>query len=112
MIGVVATWILPSTLEDLLAIGLAGLAGYVALLNLPLRRAEAKSKLERVANNFIQVSTKHAVQAQHHKRLWHPIGVASLLVWRACIKATANPAFLGAVYLGGASWGHTLYTGS
>ena len=61
----VATWILPSTLEDLLAIGLAGLAGYVALLNLPLRRAEAKSKLERVANNFIQVRRHLAVQAQH-----------------------------------------------
>ena len=51
----VATWILPSTLEDILAIVLAGLAGYVALLNLPLRRAEAKAKLEKVANNFIQV---------------------------------------------------------
>ena len=50
-----ATWILPSTLEDILAIVLAGLAGYVALLNLPLRRAEAKAKLEKVANNFIQV---------------------------------------------------------
>ena len=55
MVGVVATWILPNTLEDILAIVLAGLAGYVALLNLPLRRAEAKGKLERVANNFIQV---------------------------------------------------------
>lgn len=55
VIGVVATWILPSTLEDILAIVLAGLAGYVALLNLPLRRAEAKAKLEKVANNFIQV---------------------------------------------------------
>ncbi len=57
-----ATWILPSTLEDLLAIGLAGLAGYVALLNLPLRRAEAKSKLERVANNFLQVRSQRALQ--------------------------------------------------
>lgn len=55
MVGVVATWILPNTLEDILAIVLAALAGYVALLNLPLRRAEAKGKLERVANNFIQV---------------------------------------------------------
>ena len=53
--GVVLTWVLPTTLEDALAIVLAGLAGYVALLNLPLRRAEAKAKLERVANNFIQV---------------------------------------------------------
>ena len=55
VIGIVATWILPSTLEDILAIVLAGLAGYVALLNLPLRRADAKAKLEKVANNFIQV---------------------------------------------------------
>ena len=55
LVGVVLTWILPTTLEDVLAIVLAGLAGYVALLNLPLRRAEAKAKLERVANNFIQV---------------------------------------------------------
>jgi hypothetical protein len=54
-VGVVLTWVLPTTLEDALAIVLAGLAGYVALLNLPLRRAEAKAKLERVANNFIQV---------------------------------------------------------
>ncbi|EIE21598.1 hypothetical protein COCSUDRAFT_30102 [Coccomyxa subellipsoidea C-169] len=54
LVGVVLTWILPTTLEDVLAIVLTGLAGYVALLNLPLRRAEAKAKLERVANNFIQ----------------------------------------------------------
>ncbi|BDA44834.1 probable transmembrane GTPase FZO-like, chloroplastic [Coccomyxa sp. Obi] len=53
-VGVVLTWILPNTLEDVLAIVLAGLAGYVALLNLPLRRGEAKAKLERVANNFIK----------------------------------------------------------
>ncbi len=53
--GVVLTWILPNTLEDVLAIVLAGLAGYVALLNLPLRRSEAKTKLERVANNFVKV---------------------------------------------------------
>ena len=49
------TTVLPSTLEDALALALAGLAGYVALLNLPLRRAEAKAKLERVATNFVQV---------------------------------------------------------
>ncbi len=59
----VATWILPSTLEDLPAIGLAGLAGYVALQNLPLRRAEAQSKLQKDANNFIQVSCQHALPA-------------------------------------------------
>ena len=61
VVGVVATWILPTTLEDVLAVTLAGLAGYVALLNLPLRRAEAKGKLEKVANNFIQVRSSLAV---------------------------------------------------
>ena len=64
MVGVVATWILPNTLEDILAVVLAGLAGYVALLNLPLRRAEAKGKLERVANNFIQVRNTSS-QSEH-----------------------------------------------
>ncbi|KAK9811735.1 hypothetical protein WJX72_009255 [[Myrmecia] bisecta] len=51
-LGVVGTAILPTTLEDLLALAVSGLAGYVAVLNLPLRRAEAKAKLEKVANNF------------------------------------------------------------
>ena len=54
-LGVLLTTVLPSTLEDVLALGLAGLAGYVALLNLPLRRAEAKAKLEKVAANFLRV---------------------------------------------------------
>ena len=54
-VGVLLTTVLPNTLEDVLALGLAGLAGYVALLNLPLRRAEAKAKLEKVAANFIRV---------------------------------------------------------
>ena len=55
LFGVVLTWVLPTTLEDLLAASLAGLAGYVALLNLPLKRAEAKNKLQRVADQFLQV---------------------------------------------------------
>ena len=73
MVGVVATWILPNALEDILAIVLAGLAGYVALLNLPLRRAEAKGKLERVANNFIQVKDMFS-QLEHGVRN-QPTGV-------------------------------------
>lgn len=68
-----ATWILPSTLEDILAIVLAGLAGYVALLNLPLRRADAKGKLEKVANNFIQVCIGR-----------DPISTYSRLTWICC----------------------------
>ena len=64
----VLTWILPNTLEDVLAIVLAGLAAYVALLNLPLRRGEAKAKLERVANNFIKVRPLPSLSGlgQHH----------------------------------------------
>jgi small GTP-binding protein len=48
-IGVVLTTVLPSTLEDLLALALAGAVGYASLLNLPLRRAEAKRKVEAAA---------------------------------------------------------------
>ena len=51
----VLTWVLPTTLEDLLAASLAGLAGYIALLNLPLKRADAKAKLQRTADGFLQV---------------------------------------------------------
>ncbi|KAK9804945.1 hypothetical protein WJX73_001658 [Symbiochloris irregularis] len=54
LFGVVLTWLLPTTLEDLLAASLAGLAGYVALLNLPLKRSEAKGKLQRSADAFLQ----------------------------------------------------------
>ena len=52
----VLTWVLPTGLEDVLAASLAGLAGYVALLNLPLKRGEAKAKLQKAANAFLQVS--------------------------------------------------------
>lgn len=45
-LGVILTSVLPTTLEDLLALGLSAAVGYASLLNLPLRRAEAKKKLE------------------------------------------------------------------
>ena len=51
--GVVLTWILPNGLEDFLALAVAGLAAYVGVLNLPLRRAEAKAKL-RTASSRLQ----------------------------------------------------------
>jgi cell division inhibitor SulA len=44
--------VLPTTWEDLLACGVSGLIGYLAILNLPLRRAETKAKVKRVAANF------------------------------------------------------------
>ena len=54
-LGVVATWFLPNSLEDLLALALAGAVGYASILNLPLRRREAKDRLEAVSSKFTQV---------------------------------------------------------
>jgi hypothetical protein len=45
-------------LEDALALGLAAAVGYLALLNLPLRRSEAKAKVERVAGNFAKARAR------------------------------------------------------
>lgn len=47
--GLLLTSVLPTTLEDLLALALAGAVGYASVLSLPLRRAEAKRKLEEAA---------------------------------------------------------------
>lgn len=54
-LGVVATWFLPTTLEDLLALALAASVGYASILNLPLRRREAKDRLDAVAEDYSQV---------------------------------------------------------
>ena len=53
--GIVLTTVLQNTVEDLLAIGVASLAGYISVLGLPQKRAAAKGKLERVAENFAKV---------------------------------------------------------
>jgi hypothetical protein len=50
--GFLATSWLPNTLEDVLALCLAGLASYVSVLNLPLRRSNIKAKVAKIANNF------------------------------------------------------------
>ena len=50
--GLLATSVLPNTLEDILALSLAGLASYVSVLNLPLRRSKIKSKVGTIATNF------------------------------------------------------------
>lgn len=47
-------------MEDLLALGIASLAGYISVLGLPQKRAAAKEKLQTVASNFAKVcSTWH-----------------------------------------------------
>jgi hypothetical protein len=48
-LGLLAASWLGSGLEDLLAVTVAGLAGYVSVLNLPLRRADIKAKVARAA---------------------------------------------------------------
>ena len=53
--GVVLTWVLPSTLEDLMALGLASMVGYMSVLNLPMRRAEARRKLEALSASYAEV---------------------------------------------------------
>lgn len=56
-IGLLAASALGNTLEDLLALTVAGLASYVAVLNLPLKRSEIKSKVGKVAGNFVESVT-------------------------------------------------------
>lgn len=51
-LGLLATSALASSIEDLLAVTVAGLAGYVSVLNLPLKRADIKAKVARTATNF------------------------------------------------------------
>ena len=53
--GLFLTSILQSTWEDLLAVALASLAGYVAVLGLPLRRGDIKGKLEKAAGSLAEV---------------------------------------------------------
>ncbi len=48
---------LGSTIEDVLALAVAGLASYVAVLNLPLRRADIKAKVSKVARNYVDTVT-------------------------------------------------------
>lgn len=53
-IGLLATSLMGNTLEDILTLAVAGMASYVAVLNLPLKRSEIKGKVGRVANNFVE----------------------------------------------------------
>lgn len=56
-VGWVLTWILPTSLEDVLAISLALLGVYVGVLNLPLRRAAAKAKVWQLGYLYACVPT-------------------------------------------------------
>jgi GTP-binding protein EngB required for normal cell division len=52
VLGAGLTAILPGFAEDALALALAAAVAYLALLNLPLRRAEAKGKVARAADAY------------------------------------------------------------
>jgi hypothetical protein len=52
-IGLLSASLLRSTLEDFLVLAVAGMASYVAVLNLPLKRSEIKAKVGNRANNFV-----------------------------------------------------------
>lgn len=53
-IGLLATSLMGNTLEDILALAVAGMASYVAVLNLPLKRSDIKGKVSKVATNFVE----------------------------------------------------------
>ncbi|KAH9552434.1 hypothetical protein CY35_09G066500 [Sphagnum magellanicum] len=48
----VLTSILPTTVEDLVALGICSAGGFVGVWNLPLRRADIKKKVKRVADSL------------------------------------------------------------
>jgi hypothetical protein len=52
-VGLLATGVIGNTLEDVLALAVAGLASYVAVLNLPLKRADLKAKAAKRAGVFV-----------------------------------------------------------
>lgn len=53
-LALVLTYILPTTLEDLLALGLSAAVGYTSLLNIPVRRMEAKKKIKDQLDDIVQ----------------------------------------------------------
>ena len=53
-LGLVLTSVLPNTLEDLLAVGLSAAIGYTSLLNIPVRRMEAKKKVKTLVSALVQ----------------------------------------------------------
>ena len=53
-LGLVLTYILPNTLEDLLALAFSAAVGYTSLLNIPVRRIEAKKKIKSQISEIVE----------------------------------------------------------
>ncbi|GFH05875.1 uncharacterized protein HaLaN_00409, partial [Haematococcus lacustris] len=67
----VSSWI-SNTLEDLVVLGVAGAAAYASVLNLPLRRAEIKGKVARLATSFVN-DVQQAMREQLNQELENTI---------------------------------------
>ena len=55
--------------EDILAFSLTAAVGYVSVLSLPLKRAEAKGKVRNVAESFLE-QVEAAMQAEFDLKVW------------------------------------------
>ena len=86
VLGIISTFVLPNTLEDLFALAIGGLVGYAALLNLPLRRNDAKEKLQRAATDFAEVVSRTIAPTQSSKSgaMSKPVSISNTLCefWR------------------------------
>jgi thiamine monophosphate synthase/GTP-binding protein EngB required for normal cell division len=86
--GLVA--VLPTMGEDVLSLALGGVAAYVGLLNLPLRRAEVKAKVARAAESF-GGELEAAMEAELQASLAQVAADVAALVapWEAAAQAEA-----------------------
>lgn len=69
-LGLVLTTVLPNTLEDLLAVGLSAAIGYTSLLNIPVRRMEAKKKVKAHVVALVQ-SIHDAMDKEREQAIEH-----------------------------------------
>jgi len=76
--------------EDALSLALGGLAAYVGLLNLPLRRAEVKAKVTRAADAF-GAALEEAMDSELQASLQQVDDEVGALVapWEAAAQAEA-----------------------
>jgi small GTP-binding protein len=68
MLSLLLTSILPNALEDLLAIGLGAAVGYASILNIPVRRMEAKKKVTEEINRLVE-AVHTAMDAEQTKNM-------------------------------------------
>jgi hypothetical protein len=87
-LGVLLTSVLPTTVEDLLALALSAAVGYASILNLPMRRAEAKRKLEATTVAVAEVRAGQG-QGEGRERVGQPLSWSLPLV-SVCLMYAAE----------------------